>query len=62
MVVKFSSAKMQILFTIVATSEIVNSNTHGTTPEYVVTNFIYDEENDCYTCPQGNILNTTGSL
>ena len=43
------------------TSEIVNSNTHGTTPEYVVTNFIYNEESDCYTCPQGNILNTTGS-
>ena len=49
------------IVTIVAPSEIVNSNTHGTTPEYVVTNFIYNEESDCYTCPQGNILNTTGS-
>lgn len=49
------------IVTIVAPSEIVNSNLHGTTPDYVVTNFIYNEESDCYTCPQGNMLNTTGT-
>lgn len=27
---------------------------------YNVSNFKYDYENDCYTCPQGNILNTNG--
>jgi len=46
---------------IVAPSEIVNSNNHGTTPEYVVTNFTYNEQNDTYTCPQGNTLRTTGT-
>ncbi len=49
------------IVTIVAPSEIVNCNAHGTAPEYVVTNFIYNEESYCYTCPQGNILNTTGT-
>lgn len=49
------------IITIVAPSEIVNSNQHGTTPDYVVTNFTYSEQDDTYTCPQGNTLNTTGT-
>jgi radical SAM protein with 4Fe4S-binding SPASM domain len=49
------------IVTIVAPSIIVNSNTHGTTPEYVVTNFTYNTEDDSYTCPQGKTLNTTGT-
>lgn len=49
------------IITIVAPSVIVNSNAHGTTPDYVVTKFIYNEENDCYTCPQGKTLNTSGN-
>lgn len=49
------------IISIVAPSEIVNSNTHGTTPEYVVTNFVYNTHNDTYTCPQGNTLSTTGT-
>lgn len=47
--------------TIVAQQEIVNSNTHGTTPEYLVTQFIYNAEADTYTCPQGETLKTTGT-
>jgi radical SAM protein with 4Fe4S-binding SPASM domain len=47
--------------TICAQSEMVNSNTHGTTPEYVVTKFVYHPIDDTYTCPQGSTLTTTGT-
>ena len=47
--------------TICAQQEIVNSNTKGTTPEYLVTQFIYNKEDDTYTCPQGEILRTQGT-
>lgn len=47
--------------TICAQQEIVNSNEKGTTPEYLVTQFIYNEQDDTYTCPQGNILRTKGA-
>ena len=49
------------IVTIVAPSTIVNSNSHGTTADYVVTNFTYNTEDDSYTCPQGKSLNTTGT-
>lgn len=49
------------IVTICAQQEIVNSNEKGTTPEYLVTRFIYNEEADTYTCPQGNILRTQGT-
>jgi uncharacterized protein (UPF0179 family) len=47
--------------TICAQQEIVNSNEKGTTPEYLVTKFIYNKEQDTYTCPQGETLHTTGT-
>jgi transposase len=47
--------------TIVAQQEIVNSNTKGTTPDYLVTKFIYNKEADTYTCPQGETLVSTGT-
>ena len=47
--------------TIVAPSEVVNSNEKGTTPAYMVTKFIYNSEEDTYTCPQGSTLKTTGT-
>jgi len=47
--------------TICASPEIVNSNLHGTTPEYVVSHFVYDKTNDTYQCPQGEILRTVGT-
>lgn len=47
--------------TIVAPNEIVNSNKHGTTEEYLVTKFTYNPENDTYTCPQGSTLTSTGT-
>lgn len=49
------------IVTIVAQQEIVNSNEHGTTPDYVVTHFVFNKEEDTYTCPQGQTLRTTGT-
>ena len=47
--------------TLVCPPTIVNSNNKGTTPEYMVQNFTYNEASDTYTCPMGSILTTTGS-
>lgn len=47
--------------TICAHAEVVNSNSHGTTPDYLVTKFKYNATNDTYTCPQGSVLKTTGT-
>lgn len=47
--------------TIVAPPTIVNSNEHGTTADYVVTNFVYDSGSDTYACPAGSTLKTSGT-
>jgi transposase len=47
--------------TIVAHSEIVNSNNFGTQPDYLVDKFIYNKRNDTYTCPAGAVLRTKGT-
>lgn len=47
--------------TIVAHAEIVNSNAKGTTEDYMVDKFVYNENNDTYTCPAGQTLTTTGT-
>lgn len=47
--------------TICAHSDIVNSNSYGTTPDYLVSKFIYNEAEDTYTCPQGSTLKTKGT-
>lgn len=49
------------IITICAQQEIVNSNDKGTTPDYLVTQFIYNEETDSYTCPAGKTLSTKGT-
>lgn len=46
--------------TIVAQGELVNSNQHGTQPGYLVSKFSYNSQSDTYTCPQGQILTSTG--
>ena len=46
--------------TIVAQQDIVNSNSKGTTQDYLVTKFTYNKESDTYTCPQNQTLATTG--
>lgn len=48
--------------TIVAQQEIVNSNAKGTTPDYLVTKFTYNKEDDTYTCPENQTLRSTGTL
>lgn len=47
--------------TIVAHSELVNSNSFGTQPDYLVDKFTYNKRNDTYTCPAGEILRTKGT-
>jgi len=47
--------------TIVALQEIVNSNEKGTTPDYLVTKFEYNKQEDTYTCPAGQVLKSTGT-
>lgn len=47
--------------TICATQAIVNSNEKGTTPAYLVTQFIYNKKADTYTCPAGSTLSTKGT-
>ena len=47
--------------TICAHADIVNSNTFGTTTDYLVTKFTYNANQDTYTCPQGSTLTTTGT-
>jgi len=47
--------------TVVAHSEIVNSNSKGTTEAYMVDKFTYNESDDTYTCPQGQTLRSSGT-
>ena len=47
--------------TIVAYSQLVNSNEKGTRQEYLVDKFIYNKKTDTYKCPQGEILRTKGT-
>ena len=37
------------------------NNENGTQPEYLVSQFSYNKEENTYTCPQGQTLTTTGS-
>ncbi len=46
--------------TIVAQPDQGKSNENGTQPEYLVSKFTYNKEENTYTCPQGQTLNTTG--
>ncbi|MCZ2248984.1 MAG: transposase [Bacteroidia bacterium] len=57
---EIQSCQQAGITTIVAQQEIVNSNSKGTTEEYLVTQFIYNKESDTYTCPQNQTLTTTG--
>lgn len=58
---EIEACQNQGLITIVAQQEIVNSNDKGTTKEYLAPNFTYNKETDTYTCPQNQILKTTGT-
>ena len=47
--------------TVVAVPTVVNSNSHGTTEEYLVSKFVYNPLADTYTCPAGETLTTKGT-
>ena len=57
---ELETCKENNITTIVAVPEQGKSNENGTQPEYFVSNFIYDKEQNTYTCPQGQTLTTTG--
>ena len=54
------TCKQNNITTIVAIPEQGKSNENGTQPGYFVSNFTYNKEENTYTCPQGQILTTTG--
>ena len=49
------------IVTIVPGKAHVDGNSNGPQPAYYVEHFSYDREKDCYTCPQGNLLTTSGA-
>jgi len=53
--------KQSNITTIVAKPEQGKSNENGTTRDYLVAQFQYNQDTDTYTCPQGETLKTTGS-
>lgn len=58
---EIQTCKDNNIVTICAQQEIVNSNEHGTTPDYIVTKFKYNQTHDTYQCPQGKTLHTKGT-
>jgi transposase len=58
---EIETCKHNNITTIVAHPDQGKSNKNGTQPEYLVSQFIYNKENNSYTCPQGQTLTTTGS-
>lgn len=53
--------KNENITTIVAQPNQGKSNENGTQPDYLVAKFVYNKQDDTYTCPQGETLNTTAS-
>ena len=58
---EIETCKNNSITTIVAHPDQGKSNENGTQPDYLVSKFIYNKENNTYTCPQGQILTTSGS-
>ncbi len=58
---QIEKCKSEKIETIIAEPEKTNSNGHGTTQAYMVDKFIYNKEDDTYTCPQGETLKTQGT-
>jgi len=53
--------KQNNITTIVAVPDQGKSNENGTQPDYLVSKFIYNKEQNTYICPQGATLTTTGN-
>ena len=58
---EIETCKTNNITTIVAVPDQGKSNENGTQPEYLVSKFVYNKEQNTYTCPQGQTLITTGS-
>lgn len=58
---EIEACKLANITTIVAHPDQGKSNENGTQPEYLVSKFTYNKQDNAYTCPQGQILTTTGS-
>lgn len=58
---QLNECEAENITTICAPPTLVNSNLHGTTPEYMVDKFEYNDATDTYTCPQGETLKTKGT-
>jgi hypothetical protein len=58
---EIETCKSNNINTIVAVPDQGKSNENGTQPDYLVSKFIYNKENNTYTCPQGQTLTTSGS-
>ncbi|PKB15281.1 IS1182 family transposase [Flavobacterium sp. 5] len=58
---EITQCKNEKINTIVAHPEQGRSNENGTLPDYLVSKFKYNKDDDSYTCPQGVSLKTTGS-
>jgi transposase len=57
---EIATCKSNNITTIVAQPDQGKSNENGTQPEYLVSKFTYNKNDNTYTCPQGQILATTG--
>ena len=57
---ELETCKQNNITTIVAVPDQGKSNENGTQPEYLVSKFTYNKENNSYTCPEGQTLTTTG--
>jgi len=57
---EITQCKDHNITTIVAHQEQGKSNENGTQPDYFVSKFKYNKEDDSYICPQGETLKTTG--
>jgi len=58
---ELDTCKQNNITTIVAVPEQGKSNENGTQPEYLVSHFTYNKQDNTYTCPQKQTLTTTGS-
>ncbi|MEC5157461.1 IS1182 family transposase [Chryseobacterium sp. MP_3.2] len=57
---EITQCKEENIITIVAHPEQGKSNENGTQPDYFVSKFIYNKEDDTYICPENQVLKTTG--
>ena len=58
---ELETCKNNNITTIVAHPDQGKNNENGTQPEYLVSQFSYNKQENTYTCPQGQTLTTTGS-